>query len=252
MKFLKNVWVKRGVSLVCYLYAVLMAWLGFNSFFYDTEIVNFGKYIGIFLVISLVALVLMLYSRKQVLTSILAMILMFLSIPVVFLNVHNLWVAIPVIFVALTIFFGCGASEMVKTVFGTIFLLGYILGALAFFIVINLFITKTNDTLITENVSPTGEYRYYIMDIQNQSEGNVVVYVEPNNLDFDKFGIHFRATGYKQRKYNHRGHEIPEVEWGTTSNGNECLIIKDSNSETPQHYEIGEFEWSMDVKEILL
>ncbi len=252
MKFLKNIWVKRGVSLLCYLYAVLLAWLGYKSFFFDTEIVSVGKYIGIFLVISLVTLVLMLYSRKQVTTSILAMIMMFLSIPVVFLNVHNLWLIIPVLFVSLTVFFGCGASEVVKTVFGTIFLLGYILGALAFFIVINLFVTKTDDTIIAENVSPSGEYRYIVVDVKNQSEGNVMVYVEPNDLDFDKFGIHFRATGYKQRKYNQRGHEVPEVEWGKTADGKECLIISDSKSETPQHYEIKEFKWSMDVKEILL
>lgn len=245
MKLLKNLWFKRGISLLCYIYAGFVLWLGIKSFFYDASVGNGVAFAFLFIGFGVITAALALYARKQVLTSILAMLLLLFAMPVLFFNIGCWWVVIPVLFVSLTIFFGCGATEGIKTVFGTIFLLGYILGALAFFIVTNVFITPTIDNTIETGVSPSGEYRYYILDTQDQLRGSTSVYVEPNNKDFDAFGIHFAATGFAQRKYYEQGHEKPTVEWRIYDGGEHLYV-------DGKRCDIAEFKWSLDPRAILL
>lgn len=252
MEILRNRWLQRAVALFEYLYLVLVAWLGYKSFFYDTSIGSDVKYWILYVGGSVIFLALIFWTRERVLTAILSILLMFCMVFVLYLNIGNWWVVIPPMFVSLTAFFCSGASEGVKTVFGTILLIGYILGALAFFAVTNIFITKTVDEITLTGTSQSGVYRYAVMNIQNQQNGSTRVYVEPNDMDFEVFGIMFKPTGYKSVKYNHFPMDVNSKDFVVTFKDTTGDGIEDEMYINGERYDINELKWSFDPKEILL
>lgn len=213
MSFLKNPWVKRGIALFSLLYVGFLAWLTYMSAFYHVSYANAGIFVVCYIGITLVFFAAMFFARKQLIISIAVMVMMLIMLPFVIFNLGNWMLIIPPAIMVLVIFFSCGASEGVKTVMGTIFLLLYILSILAYFVVTNLLLTKVDSTVIDQGESPSGTYRYYILDVNDNSGGRTEVYVEPNDRDISLGFVDFKAKGYEQRKYNVRNHELPTVEW---------------------------------------
>lgn len=237
MDVFKNIWVKRCVSVFCGLYAAFLLWLDYMSIFYSIEYVSKPTFAVVYIGITIVFLTVMLFARRQVFTSILTMCMMVLMLPLVFLNLGSWLLIIPPAFLVLTMFFACGANETSKTILGTIFLLLYILGALGFFIFTNLFMTKTEDSLVEQGVSTTQMYRYYVLDVMDNSTGRTEVYVEPNNMDKDFGFVKFRITGFQQRKFNARNHEVPTIEWRDVD-GKDTIFING------ERCDLGEWKWS--------
>ena len=233
MDFLNNKWLKRGISFISGIYACFILWLAYMSAFFKPEYKNIAAFSIVYVLINIIFLSFMIYTRKQPFTALVSMLMMVILLPVVYLNLDNFLFFIPPAVVILTMFFACKTNETLKTVLGTVFLLMYILGGLGFFIVTNLFIPKTTDTILQQGVSNTGVYRYYVLDVQDNSTGRTEVYVEPNDKDKDFGFMVFKATGYEQRKYNARNHEMPTVEW---REGDKLYI----NNE---RYEIKEWNW---------
>lgn len=217
MNLLENIWVKRIVSVICCIYGIFIAWLGYMSVFYKIIYINKPAFIFIYIAINVFFFGIMLFAREQVFTSILSMILMILIIPTVLMNLGDWFIIIPPAMVILAMFFACGADETLKTILGTIFLLLYIVAALGFFIGTNLFMTSTSNTYTTleQGVSPTGIYRYYIYDVADNSGNRTEVCVEPNDKDKDFNFVKFEINGFAQRKYNVRNQVKPTVEWRT-------------------------------------
>ena len=132
-------------------------------------------------------------------------------------------------------------GDTAKTIFGTIFLLMYIIGGVAFFLIVNVFTARTIDTVLETQPSPNGEYRYVMVDVQNKANGKIVVYVEPNTLDKDIGGfIKLKATGYSdmvKQVNKHLNQDISlKCEW---SADNELYIDGDRYG-----FEIGDWEFS--------
>lgn len=232
MEFLNNKWLKRGISFATSIYGVFIAWLAYVAVFYDVTITNLPLFYILNVLVNSFFFLLMFYTRKQPFTCFVTMILMVLMFPVIFFNLDCIGLFVPSALVVITMFFVCRMNETAKTVLGTVFLLMYILGGLALFIATNLFYPKTVDTLLQQGVSDSGQYRYYVVDVQDKSIGRTEVYVEPNDKDIDLGFITFNATGYEQRKYNARNHEEPDVEWK-----DDILYING------ERYDITEFKW---------
>lgn len=237
MEFLDNKWLKRGISFACSLYSLFMLWLAYITVFYSVEYVNIITFSIFYIAINVIFLVLLLYTRKQPFTAAISMINMVILLPIILLNLDNFIFFIPPAIVVFTMFFASKMNETGKTVLGTVFLLMYILGGLGYFLATNLFLTKTDSTLISQGVSQTGIYRYYVLDIKDNSTGRTEVYVEPNDRDKDFGFAILKATGYEQRKYSARNHELPKIEWRE----GEKLYIND------QRYEIREFKWKFNL-----
>ncbi len=235
MKLLENGLFKRVVAIFCCLYGVFLAWLGYMSVFYKISYVNKPVFAFIYVSLTLVFLAVMFFVRKHVITTILSMIMMVLIVPVVFMNLGDWLLIIPPIFLVVMMFFANGANETVKTVFGTIFLLFYIVCGLGFFVVANIFTTTKAESYQTlaEGVSNTGAYRYYVVDVQDNSGGRTEVYVEPNDRDKDFGSVQFKINGFAQRKYYERDHNMPNVEW----RDGDTLYINN------KRYEIKEWKW---------
>ena len=235
MNVLKNKWFIFGVSFLNVLYPICLCYFAYSVFFYDIEYVNKTTFAIVYVVFSLLIGLLMFYTRKSPLTAIFAMINMILFFPTMLMDWGNWPLLIPAAIVVLFGFFSCKMNDTFKTVLGTIFLLVYIVGSIAFFLIMNVFRIQTTDTLIDYGVSPSGDFRYYVLDIQNNASGKTAVYVQPNTLDLENSFIKLDCTINRLIKQAMQPTTV-ECEWDDTSlmingeeyfNENENLTIED-------------------------
>lgn len=182
-KFFANVWTKRAASLVSGFYAVAVCFLCYYSIFYDINISSRASLCLLVTGISIFALVFMLYSRKQVITRIASFIILPAMLPVVLLYFGEWGLILPIIATGIIILLLSGSGEGAKTAFGTIFLLLYIFGALGYFLFTSFFVTASKTDVIKEGFSPSGKYRYTVVNTEDSSNGSTAVYVEPNDAD---------------------------------------------------------------------
>lgn len=196
-KIVLNKWFILVVSLLCSAYTLVLCYFAYVVFFYDIEYVDKTKFAVIYTVVSILAGLLYYYTRRSFITCIISMANLAVFFPTLLLDWGNWPLLVPAAAVTLFGFFCCKMNDTVKTVFGTIFLLVYILGGIAFFLIMNVFRVTTVDTLLSPRggvVSPSGNFRCYVLDVQNKSSGKVAVYVEPNKLDEDMDFIVLRTT----------------------------------------------------------
>lgn len=185
-KIVTNKWFILAVSILCASYTLCLIYFAYAVFFYDIVYVDKTIFAVIYSAFSLVSGLLFFYTRRSFITCIIAMANMIIFFPTLLLDWGNWPLLIPAAMVTLFGFFCCKMNDTVKTVFGTVFLLMYILGSIAFFLVMNVFRVTTVDTLLTPPggiVSPSENFRCYVLDVKNKSSGKVAVYVEPNKLD---------------------------------------------------------------------
>ncbi len=215
MTVVTNKWFRIAVSVLGVAYSVVLAYFDYIVFFYDIEYVNRKEFAIIGSAFSVLICLLFLYTRKSPFTCIFGMVNMVLFFPLLLLDWGNWPLLLPAAVVTLFGFFCCHMNETAKTIFGTIFLLMYILGSIAFFLIMNVFRVNTVDTLIEQGVSPSGAFRYYILDVENNSTGKKCVYVQPNTLDVDKGFIKMDTTIKKLVKQAPNPCEL-ECEWSGT------------------------------------
>lgn len=184
-KFLANIWTKRAASLVSGLYAFAACYLCYFSIFYDISVSSKAPLCLLVTGISILALVFMLYSRKQIITRISSCLILPAMLPVVLLYFGEWELILPIVATGIMILLLSGAGEGAKTAFGTIFLLMYIFGALGYFLFTSFFVTASKNVTVSEGVSKSGEYRYKVVNTEDSSNGSTAVYVEPNNVDIN-------------------------------------------------------------------
>ena len=248
MTVVTNKWFRIGVSILGVAYSIVLAYFDYNVFFYDIEYVSQKEFAIVGSVFSALICLLFLYTRKSPLTCIYGMVNMVLFFPLLLLDWGNWPLLLPAAVVTLFGFFCCHMNETAKTIFGTIFLLMYILGGIAFFLVMNVFRVTTTDTLIERGVSPSGAFRYYVLDVQNKSTGKLCVYVQPNTLDVDKGFIKMDTTIKKLVKQAPKPVEF-DCEWSGTKmiiNGevyfDEAKNLAEENGQLV--YDIADGSWS--------
>ncbi len=189
MKVLKNKWFILFISILNGAYTICLCGFAYAAMFYKIEFVDTVKFAVLYSVFSVVIGLFMFYTRQSALTAVFNILNMFAYLLPLLLDWGNWPLLIPAAIVTLFGFFSCRMNDTVKTVFGTIFLLMYIIGCVAFFLIMNVFRVTTVDTVIESGVSPSGYFRYYVMNVENKSSGKTAVYVEPNCMDIDAAGI---------------------------------------------------------------
>lgn len=217
-EFLSNPWTKRAASLVSVLFCVGICGLSYLSAFYEIRMVHPVSFCIVWSLLSLLFLTVMLYSRRQVLTRLSSFLLLPALFPAVLLCFGNWGLILPLVLTSLVIFFLSGSGETIKTVLGTIYLLLYVLGSLGFFLVMSLFAPSTERVVVDSGISPSGTYRYEVIDTHDSSNGSTSIHIEPNDRDIDYKLIQFIATGYDHTVYLVRPiQEESNVEWTTVS-----------------------------------
>lgn len=181
--FFSNKWTKRFFSLFSGLYAFLVCFLGYYAIFYNVHISSRVYILAMFTGVSAVALAIMLYTRRQLLTRISSFIILPAMLPVVLLYFGEWELIIPVIVTGVIILLLSGAGEGTKTAIGTIILLLYIFGALGYFLFTSFFVTSAKQTVVESGYSPSNMYRYRVVNTEDSSNGSTAIYVEPNYAD---------------------------------------------------------------------
>ena len=214
-----NIWRRRLASLVGVGYLALMCWFSYLVIFYDFTATNKFLFCLTLCAVSFAALSAMLYSRFQILTRLTSILLLPAILPQILLCFGQWELILPIAVTSLIIFFLSGAGETVKTVFGVIYLLLYVLGSLAFFMLMSFFTPSTQQTILENGESPSGAYRYEIIQTDDSSGGNVAVHIEPNDRDIHLPFLTFVSNGYDRTVYEERPipSEVGSAQWSTVS-----------------------------------
>ena len=209
-----NVWTKRVVSVLSIVYTYFVIRLCYLSIFYTIEIHDRLSLCLTLSGISLAAVVIMLYTRKQILTRICSFIMLPAMLPVVLLYFGEWGMIIPIIVVGIVMLLLSGAGEGIKTALATIILLMYIFAALGYFMFTSFFVASVNEEEIAKGVSPSGDYRYRIVNTEDSSDGSTAIYVEPNTADIKNTFATFRLKNMEHIVYISRPSvDSIDVQW---------------------------------------
>lgn len=234
--FFKNVWLRRGVALLCWGYTAMLVWLAWLNFAYHFEFENPTSLFVLYLFINIAALGLMIYTRKQVITMINCMVLPPIVFVSVILGFGSWYMLIPPLVVVIAMFFICAANETLKTVLGTMYLLMYVIGVVAY-VVINLLMGRISFTDVDlslrdsayEKLSPDGEYRIVrYIDDPSKERRTASYYIEYTGDDVEiPFGICKKVLGCQRvltTKFNNKTDD--PVFWTTVkANGEDIIMI---------------------------
>ena len=241
--FLSNMWVKRAVGVFNLVYFAVIGLLTGATFLRELVFTEGQEqsFFTVYVAASVIFLVLMIYSREVFVTRLISVLMPFVCFCLLLFNMYDWILVIPPLVVALIMFFVAGTHETVKVVMGTIFLLMYVLGLVAYF-VFNLLLggtsvqtelnanldrdsdvfgvyrdqfTKICDVTRDENVlSPDGKYRIIIYDVQNSDKGGVNICVVPNGEDIELRFFTLKKKGIRKTISNKgiRG-TVPDVGW---------------------------------------
>lgn len=255
-KFLTNKWFILVISVLCAAYTLVLGYFAYAVFFYEIEYTDKVTFAIAYAAFSLVSALFFFYTRRSFITCIIGMVNMVVFFPTLLLDWGNWPLLIPAAMVTLFGFFCCKMNDTIKTVFGTIFLLLYILGGIAFFLIMNVFRVTTVDTLLSPEggiVSPSGYFRCYVLDVKNKSSGKIAVYIEPNQMDKDMKVITLETTIKRLIKQENKENKDDalyyDVHWDgdlLMINGEEYFDEKDFLEETADGvtYDFSEGVWT--------
>lgn len=203
--FLKNAWFRRGVALLCWGYTAMLVWVAWLNFGFYFEYENPTSLFVLYVFVNIAALGLMIYTRKQVITMINCMLLPPIVFVIVIFGFGNWYLIIPPLVVVMAMFFINTANETLKTVLGTMYLLMYVIGVVAY-IAFNLFMGKITATGVDlslrdteyEVLSKSGEYRVVRYVDKPGERRTAAYYVEETDGDIEiPFGVAKKVFGCK-------------------------------------------------------
>ncbi len=247
---LKNIWVKRGLAVFNLVYIAEVLLLTVATFLYDLEIRKGaqGAFFAVHFILSALFLVFMLYTKDIIITKITGLLLLPIVFFLVIFNMHNIVIFVPPLIVAIIMFFYITVPNNLKVLLGTIYIMLYVLGIFAYFIFNMLFGSSAVETILDENlspddpvysmydmnyvlqltandntISPDGTMEFYLCDVQNKEDGQVIIYVVPHGQDksFKFFTLKQKGIKRKVKFFYGRG-KVPEVYWS----GSDTLTYK--------------------------
>lgn len=200
----KNIWLKRGVAVLCWGYTGMLVWLAWLNGAFFLEYENPTSLFVLYVFVNIAALGLLIYTRRQVITQINVLILPPILFATFLLAFGNWYMIIPPLVVIIAMFFICTANETLKTVLGTMYLLMYVVGGAAY-VTITLLMGKMTLTGVDlslrdteyEKLSSDGQYRIVrYVDKPNGDRRTAAYYVEDVTKDANiPFGSAKRVLG---------------------------------------------------------
>lgn len=142
--FFRNKWLKFGVSFLSIGYAaflVFIAWLSFAFYLVPT---NSESLFALYLFVNVIFGALMIYTRKQFVTQLVACISPIIAFAILIIAFGQWFLIAPPVIVCLVVFFAVGSSETIKTVLGTIYLILFVVGSLAYLTLMYFNLTLTS------------------------------------------------------------------------------------------------------------
>lgn len=245
--FLSNIWVKRAVSVFNIAYFAVIVMLTCATFMYDLQF-SAGKelpFFTVYLIASAVFMALMIFSRKEFVTRVLSSLMLPLVFCLILFNMADWVLIIPPFIVAVVMFFAASTSENTKVILGTIYLLLYVIGLVAYFVLNLLFGTSAVETRLDANItsnqtiynlykgdngegykkicdvisdnrsiSPDGKYQFILYDVKDSDKGAVKICVVPYGQDIELKFFTLKQKGIS-KTISAKGTRgvVPDVDW---------------------------------------
>lgn len=231
-----NKFVLFGISCINVLYLIFIGAITAWTFLYKLEFTNQRSFYTFYIALAIIFFVMMMLSREQFITRTVSMLMPLIVFGLTVINLKTPLLFIPPLLVTVLMFFICKAGDTAKVILGSLYLLLFVVGIVGYTIISTLFggsaietrldytvsdekITSSYDMtkidrLNANSISPDGKYRYYILDVQDNDRGKVIIVVEPNDLDKHYKLFNLIEAGYTSRiaKYPTRG-VTPDIEW---------------------------------------
>lgn len=214
------VWfVKFLLSFVTLLYFKGVVQQAYYSMFYRLEIPEEqrGKYCFLVSIVCIFFGAVMLFTRRQLITKLVIMCSLPFYFPIILFNYKQLVLLVPLCIMIVITYLASGTSEGPKTIFGAIFLMLYVLGTFVFMTVQSILQPAIEETIIERGVTPNGAYRYSIVQVLDQGDGNTYVSIEPNTADIEYAHSKWYAKGFTHEIYRRRPLCEFKIEWVTQS-----------------------------------
>ena len=251
----KNVWFRRSVALIGWVYTGFLIWIAWLCFGYYFEFENPVPLFVLYLFVNIVGFGLLIFTRKQVLTQINSYVLLLVVFLILMFGFGKWFIIAPPAAVAVVFFFISRSNETLKTVLGTMCLLMCVIGVVGFIGVRmfmgNITFTLDEDGSFTiseldmslrdedyENVSPSGEYRVVRYISSTSARSTVSYYVEYAGDDVNiPLGVCKKVAGcrlihtatFTDASYNHVVWSTQKVNGVTT----EVLLVEGIVRENP-------------------
>lgn len=206
------------LSLLSILYLKGVIKLAYYSMFYRLSIPEENRTKYCFLV-SLACIffgAVLLFTRRQIVTRVCIMASMPFYLPIIMFNYKHLVLLVPLGIMVVITYLASGTKEGPKTILGAVFLMMYVIGVFVFLTVQNILQPATEETVIERDITPLGSYRYSVVQVLDQGDGNTYVAVEPNDVDVEYKNSKWFAKGFRQEIYRERPLQKGfKVEWST-------------------------------------
>lgn len=191
--------------------------MAYYSTFYRLDIPeeNRGKYCFLVVLVCLFYGTLMIFTRRQIVTRLVIMCSMPFYFPIFLFNFRHLVLLVPMAIMIVITYLASGTGEGPKTILGAVFLMIYLIGAFVFITVQSILQPAIQETVVERGVSPEGCYRYSIVQVLDQADGNTYVAVEPNTADIEYSHSRWYAKGFTRAVYEERPVCEFEAEWST-------------------------------------
>ena len=230
-----------GISFQCRLLVITL--LTYATFLYDLEFAagREKSFFTVYVVLNVVFMGLMLFSRRELVTEILSILMLPVVFCMILFNMGDWILIVPPFIVAIIMFFAAGTNETVKVIMGTIYLLLYVLGIVAYFVLNILFGGTSVETVLNSDldtsssvyalyrdnfkkltevtsesntISPDGQYQIILYDVKDSDKGAVKICVVPYNQDIELKFFTLKQKGIKKTISNKgiRG-TVPDVGW---------------------------------------
>ncbi len=139
IKIFKNKWLRLGVSFISFIYVIVLGKIVVNTFVSYLEISNFSSFLIFYIFINFLFGVVMFYTRKQIPTMITAIIIPLEAFALMIVGFGQWFLIIPPVVVCAIIFLASGLAESCKTVMGTLLLVMFVVGGLAYSVMVSVF-----------------------------------------------------------------------------------------------------------------
>ena len=203
------------VSLLTLLYFKGVVRMAYNSMFYRLEIPadHRGMYCFLVTIVCIFFGAVMLFTRRQIVTRVVIMLSMIFYLPIILFNYRYMVLLVPLTILITVTYLASGTREGPKTIFGAVFIMIYILGAFVFLTVQSILQPATEEKVIKRGVTDNGKYRYSIVQVLDQGDGNTYVSIEPNDMDIEYKHCKWYAKGYSKEVYHERPLDVFDAQW---------------------------------------
>ena len=193
---LRNRWVKFGVSFLTPGFPVFLVFVDWLAFAYYLEPTNPVPLFLLYVLVNFVFGGIMFYTRKQVITRIVACITPLAAFLLLFLAFGQWYLIVPPVAICLFTFLAAGTNETFKTILGTIYLLMFVVGTLVYLTMLHFNLTISSLLSISDcdltkrsseyDYSKNGSYRLvqYVDDDSNERR-TASFYVERTKDDIE-------------------------------------------------------------------